>query len=61
MAKVELRPYDKSAKEGFVRRMKEYRTAFPSEDVPDEELPWEFFVYPVGELEVALMNTFRNT
>lgn len=55
-----LGSYDKPAKRGFVQRMEEYSAAFPDEDVPDDELPWEFHVYPDEELEEALRNTFLS-
>ncbi len=53
-----LGSYEKPANKGFVRRMEEYRTTFPGEDVPDDELPWELHVYPEEELEGALRSTF---
>jgi 5-methylcytosine-specific restriction protein B len=52
-----LGPYEPDGKKGFVAPMEEYKDAF-GEEVPDEELPWKFHVYPPDELEAALRKTF---
>jgi 5-methylcytosine-specific restriction protein B len=53
-----LGKYDASTPKGFVRRREDFSGAFGDDEVLEEELPWEFFVYPEQQLVAALRNTF---
>ena len=53
-----LGAYNATAQKGFVATLdSEYQGVF-GEKVLDEDMPWEFHRYTIGELEAALRNTF---